>query len=110
WNRQAERVDSVSRLLYDNLILQESSAEPDPDAAAALLAEKATEAGIDRFVDSEIFEDLMGRLEFAGIPSPDGADSLREFCRGRRSFADLTSASETFVSWFEHKLDTGRLR
>ena len=110
WNRQAERVDSVSRLLYDNLILQESSAEPGPDAAAALLAEKAIEAGIERFVDSEILEDLLGRLEFAGIPSPDVADSLREFCRGRRSFAELKGAADTFASWFEHNLDAGRLR
>jgi ATP-dependent helicase HrpB len=110
WNRQAGRVDSVSRLLYDDLILQESSAEPDPDAAAALLAEKALEAGIELFVDSQILDDLLGRLEFAGIPAPDISASLREFCRGRRSFADLKGAGDTFVSWLEHKLDAGRLR
>jgi ATP-dependent helicase HrpB len=110
WNRQAERVDSVSRLLYDNLILQESSADPNPDAAAALLAEKALEAGIDRFVEAEVLDDLLGRLEFAGIPAPDLSASLREFCRGRRSFADLKSAADGFVSWLEQKLDAGRLR
>ena len=43
-NRQAERVDSVSRLLYDKLVLQESNAEPDLEASGALLAEKALEA------------------------------------------------------------------
>jgi len=110
WNRQAERVDSVSRLLYDNLILQESNVEPDPHAAAALLAEKAVEAGVERFVDPETFEDLQGRLEFAGIPPPDIASALTEFCRGRRSFAELKSAGEDFVSWLERSLDNGRLR
>jgi ATP-dependent helicase HrpB len=110
WNRQAERVDAVSRLLYDNLILQESTAEPDTDAAATLLAEKALEAGIDRFVDSEILDDLLGRLEFAAIHPPDIPASFKEFCRGRRSFADLKSAADGFVLWIEHSLDAGRLR
>ena len=33
WNRQAERVDSVSRLLYEKLVLQEShNAAPDQEA------------------------------------------------------------------------------
>jgi ATP-dependent RNA helicase HrpB len=110
WNRQAERVDSVSRLLYENLILQESSAEPDPDAAAALLAEKALEAGIDRFVEAQVLDDLLGRLEFAVIPMPDIPATFREFCRGRRSFADLKAAGDTFVSWLENTIDSGRLR
>jgi ATP-dependent helicase HrpB len=110
WNRQAERVESVSRLLYDKLILQESSMEPHPDAAAALLAEKAIGAGIERFVDRELLEDLQGRLKFAGIPAPDLAGYLTEFCRGRRSFAELKSAGEDFVPWIEQKLDAGRLR
>ncbi len=108
WNRQAERVDSVSRLLYDKLILQESgNAAPDPGAAAELLADKALESGIERFVDSEILEDLMGRLEFAGIKAPEISDRFREFCAGRRSFAELKSAG--FVSWLEQQLDGGRL-
>lgn len=108
WNRQAERVDSVSRLLYDKLILQESgNAQPDPGAAAELLAEKALESGIERFVDSEVFEDLIGRLEFAGIKAPEISDSFREFCSGRRSFAELKSAG--FVSWLEQRLDGGQL-
>jgi ATP-dependent helicase HrpB len=108
WNRQAERVDSVSRLLYDKLILQESgNAQPDPGAAAELLAEKALESGIERFVDSEVFEDLIGRLEFAGIKAPEISDSFREFCSGQRSFAELKSAG--FVSWLEQRLDGGQL-
>jgi len=108
WNRQAERVDSVNRLLYDKLILQESNAEPEPDSAAALLAEKAIEAGLERFVDREVLDDLLGRLEFAGIAAPEMGEAFREFCRGRRSFAELKG--DSFLSWLEHKLDSGRLR
>jgi ATP-dependent helicase HrpB len=110
WNRQAERVDSVSRLMYDKLILQESSGEPDADAAAELLAEKALEAGIERFVDAEAVEDLAGRLEFSGVEAPDMASAFKEFCRGLRSFAQLKSAGAGFVSWLESKADAGKLR
>ena len=54
WNRQTERVEAVSALLYDELVIQESrGAVPDAEAAAELLAQKALEAGIDRFVDQE---------------------------------------------------------
>lgn len=111
WNRHAERVDSASRLVYDKLILQESThAEPEPDAATAMLAEKAIESGIERFVDSELLDGLMGRLEFAGIETPEISDSFREFCRGRRSFAELKSAGGGFIGWLEQRLETGRLR
>jgi ATP-dependent helicase HrpB len=110
WNRQAERVDSVSRLLYDNLILQESSVEPEPIAAAVLLGEKALEAGIARFVDQDMLDDLLGRLEFAGMAAPEIPDALKEFCRGRRSFSELKSSGNSFVFWLERESDTGRLR
>jgi ATP-dependent helicase HrpB len=111
WNRQAERVDSVSRLLYEKLILQESSgSEPDPDAAAELLADKAIESGIERFVDGEMLDDLLGRLDFAGIEAPEITNAFKEFCNGRRSFAELKSAAHGFVAWLEQKLDTHRLR
>ena len=110
WNRQAERVDSVSRLLYDKLILQESSAEPEPDAAASLLAEKAIETGLERFVDREVLDDLLGRMEFAGVAAPEMAEAFREFCHGRSSFADLRNSGDSFVPWLEQKLDSGRLR
>jgi ATP-dependent helicase HrpB len=110
WNQHAERVDSVSRLLYDKLVLQESSSEPDPGAAAAMLAEKALDSGIERFVDSEMLDNLMGRLQFAGIEAPDIRDSFRKFCEGRRSFADLKNAGNGFVSWVEQSVDARRLR
>ncbi len=110
WNRQAERVDSVSRLFYEKLILQEWNVEPDPEAAARLLAEKALESGIERFVDETVLDDLFGRLEFAGIDLPDISASFREFCRGHRSFSELKASGNNFFSWLEQNLDTHRLR
>lgn len=104
WNRQAERVDAVSRLLYDKLVLQESiDARPDADAAASLLAEKALEAGMERFVEESALSDLAGRLEFAGLGSPQMAGPFREFCAGYRSFAELRTAGKDFVPWLEQR-------
>jgi ATP-dependent helicase HrpB len=111
WNRQAERVDALSRLLYDELVLQESNnAAPPPEAAAALLAEKALEAGLDRFVDAEDLEHWLGRLEFAGFTAPDLHDALAELCLGLRSFADLRAAAKTFFSFVEQRIEQGRGR
>jgi ATP-dependent helicase HrpB len=111
WNRQAERVDAASLLIYDELILQESNgAAPDVEAAAALLAEKALEAGIERFIDAETLEHWLGRLEFAGFAAPDMAEAFQDVCRGLRSFADLKSAAGGFFSRIEQKLDVHRLR
>ena len=61
WNRAAERVEAVSALLYDELVIQESrGAVPDAEAAAELLAQKAIEAGIERFVDVDALDELHG--------------------------------------------------
>jgi ATP-dependent helicase HrpB len=110
WNRQAERVDALSRLSYDELVLQESiQAAPDPEPAAALLAEKAIEAGIDRFIDAEAFEHWLGRLEFAGYDPPDIPDAVRDLCLGIRSFAELKIAGKNFIPMLEAKLNAQRL-
>ncbi len=79
WNHSAERVDAVSALLYDELVIQESrGAAPDPDAAAALLAEKAVEAGIERFVDMDttLLNEFIARVEFAGFELPNAHRKL----------------------------------
>lgn len=111
WNRQAERVDSISQLIYDELILQESNnAAPDVEAAASLLAEKALEAGMERFVDAETLEHWLGRLEFAGFAVPDIFEVFKDFCRGFRSFTDLKGAAGSFFSRLEQKLNAHRLR
>lgn len=101
WNRRAERVDSVAALLYEGLVIEESRHRADADEAAArLLAEKAVEAGVGRFLDdpSEI-DFLLARTAFAarhgGPPAIDDnavRDALGELCAGLRSFEELRQA------------------
>jgi ATP-dependent helicase HrpB len=111
WNRVAERVDAASALLYDELVIQESrGAVPDANAAAELLAEKASEAGIERFVEMGALDDFMGRAEFAGLEAPDVPQALRELCFGLRSFAELKKAAGDFVSVLEQKVGARKFR
>jgi ATP-dependent helicase HrpB len=111
WNRVAERADAVSALLYDDLVIQESrGAVPDPQAAAELLAEKAIEAGIERFVDLVALNDFIGRAEFAGLAAPDIPQAVRELCVGLRSFAELKKAAADLVSVLEHNIGARRFR
>ena len=64
WNRLTERVEAVSALLYDSLVIQESrGAAPDAEAAAELLAQKALEAGVERFVDKDLVNEFLARVE-----------------------------------------------
>ncbi len=111
WNRVAQRVDAASALLYDELVIQESrGAVPDANAAAELLAEKASEAGIERFVEMGALDDFMGRAEFAGLEVPDVRQALRELCFGLRSFAELKKAAGDFVSVLEQKVGARKFR
>ena len=110
WNRAAERVEVVNALLYDELVIQETKgAAPDRDAAAALLAQKALEAGIERFVDFDLLNEFMARVEFAGLPPPDVAQSLHKLCAGLRSFAELKNAAADFVTSLEQNMASHRL-
>jgi ATP-dependent helicase HrpB len=111
WNRAAERVDAVSRLLYDELIIQESrGAAPDAEAAAQLLAQQAFEAGIERFVDVDALDEFMGRIEFAGFEMPDVPQAVRAVCVELRSFAELRKAAAEFVPMLEQQIGARRLR
>ncbi len=97
WNRQAERVDAVSALRYDGLVLEESrGGVPDADAAAEMLAKRAADAGIGRFVDRGELDAFLARAAFAAARSSIAAPSLEDVlavlqgaCRGKRSFAEL---------------------
>ncbi len=110
WNRQTERVEAVSALLYDELVIQESrGAMPDPEAAAQLLAQKALEAGIDRFVDRNALDEFLARVEFAVVEAPDVPQALREMCLGLRSFTELKSTGANFVATLERKMGMRQL-
>ncbi|MHB1023583.1 MAG: ATP-dependent helicase HrpB [Acidobacteriaceae bacterium] len=110
WNRSTERIEAVSMLLYDELVIQESrGAIPEPQAAAELLAQKAMEAGIERFVDREKLDQFLSRIEFAGFELPDLQQILRELCFGLLSFADLKAAAKNFIPILEQKFAARRL-
>jgi ATP-dependent helicase HrpB len=97
WNHAAERVESVTALLFDSIAIEESRGVPDPEAAAALLAEKALEAGLARFTDPEEMETFLERSRFAarhgGAPAPEPEAALRGLALGLKSFAELEAAA-----------------
>jgi ATP-dependent helicase HrpB len=119
WNREAERVEASSVLLYDQLVLLQSSGLPEPDEAARLLAEKALEAGVARFTDTAPIEAFLARIAFAaghaGLPRLEWADveqALADLCRDRRSFRDLEEAarSGTLLRRLKERLSAAELR
>jgi ATP-dependent helicase HrpB len=100
WNRGAERVESVSALMFDQIAIESHRAAPDPQAAHGLLTEKALEAGLARFADPEEIEAFLARVTFAsqhGPVPPLGADgverALGALASGLKSFAELESAA-----------------
>jgi ATP-dependent RNA helicase HrpB len=108
WNRSAERVEAVSALLYENLVIEETrSGAPDPEQAAALLAERALEAGIERFVDREELEQFLARVAFAAehasMPKLNLPGAFRELCRGLKSFTELKSAGASLIPSLEQR-------
>jgi ATP-dependent helicase HrpB len=108
WNRAAERVDSVSALLYENLAIEETrSGTPDPEQAAALLAERAIEAGIERFVDRDELQQFLARVAFASehtsIAGLEINQAFRDLCRGLKSFAELKNAGPSFIPGLEQR-------
>jgi ATP-dependent helicase HrpB len=110
WNRLGERVEAVSAMLYDELVIQESrGAIPDAESAAQLLAQKAVEAGIDRFVDREALDEFGARVQFAGFESPDIPQALKDLCLGLRSFTELKNAAKNLVPLLEQTMVARRL-
>jgi len=92
WNRTANRVEQISALLYDALVIEETRAPaPAGEETARLLEQKAMEAGLERFVDRDTLEQLQARAQFAGT-AVDPRAALRHLCGTRTSFAELESA------------------
>jgi ATP-dependent helicase HrpB len=115
WHRTAERVESVSALLYDDLVIEESrGGRIDPQQAAELLGQKAREAGLPRFAGMEELEAFLARIEFASAHSSiplltqaDAESALVEMCEGKRSFAELEAATRDggLLRYLESKLN-----
>jgi ATP-dependent helicase HrpB len=120
WNRSAERVESVSALVYDDLVIEETrGGVVDPGEAARLLAEKAWEAGIARFADIDEVTGFLDRIAFASqhaaVPQVGDSqlkDALEAFCLGLRSFADLQAAAKSggFLRTLEDRLPRDAMR
>jgi ATP-dependent helicase HrpB len=114
WNRNSERVDAVSALFYDQLAIEETrSGTPDPELAAALLAERAIEAGVARFVDPDELAGFLARVAFASehapIPKIDVESAFRELCQGLKSFAELKIAAQSMIPMLEQRAGRQRL-
>jgi ATP-dependent helicase HrpB len=93
WNRQAERVEQVSALMYDQLVIEETRAPAAPcEEAGKLLEQKALETGIGRFVDAEALAQLTSRAALAGI-TIDAEAALRALCANSTSFKELEAAN-----------------
>jgi len=116
WNRAAERVESVEALMFGEIAIQQSRGTPDAEAAAALLADKAVEAGVARFADAAEIEAWLGRVRFAAgcsaVREPAIADALRGLARGLKSLAELESAcrSAGLLRALESALDAASRR
>ena len=118
WHRQGERVEQVSALLYDDLVIDETRGGAVDDAAAAqLLAAKVVEAGIARFVDAAELDEFMARVEFASqysaIPAFLGdsavTTALSDACYGLRRLSEVTKIAGGLIATLERTLDTALL-
>ena len=113
WNRSSERVEMVSALFYDKLVVEESRGPATGPAweveAADLLARKALDAGIDRFIEKETLDPFLARLAFAGLTPPDIPEALRSLCLGLQSFTELREAARNLIPLLEAQLDTRHL-
>ncbi|HZS36439.1 MAG TPA: ATP-dependent helicase HrpB [Polyangia bacterium] len=106
WNAEAERVEVVRKLVYDQLTLDEKRAPARPDAPGAdaeaiarALAAAALDRGPRAFTDGDALERFLGRLEFVRAACPElnapavGDAELRAaleaLCAGASSFAEL---------------------
>jgi ATP-dependent helicase HrpB len=106
WNTQAERVEVVRRLVYDQLIIEEWRAErAEGEEVTRALAGAALDAGPRAFIEGPEVETFLARVEFvartfpeAGLPALDDEDAraaLAGMCEHRRSFAELREAARS---------------
>jgi ATP-dependent helicase HrpB len=126
WNPQAERVEVVRRLLYDQLVVDESRANEVKGAEAArALSEAALAAGLQKVVDLDSVNYFIARVEFvagafpeAGMPiftDAEAREALIGLCHGLRSFVELRAAAgprggSGLIAMLRQKLDDKQAR
>jgi ATP-dependent helicase HrpB len=99
WNADAERVEAVSKMAYEGLVLAQSAAATGAEVSA-LLAAKALERGPAAFCPPEEFDRWLARARLAASVDPnvnapsdeDVRARLTELCEGRTSFRELREA------------------
>ena len=106
WSRSGDRVEQVDALVYDRLTIEESRGKAPDGDAAALLAQKALEVGIDQFVNKELLDDYLARLAFASLPAPDIPQAMRELCLGLHSFGELRERANGFLALLRQQVDS----
>ena len=104
WNREAERVEASEVVRYDDLVIDESRTQAHGEKAAEMLAARALDAGLHRFVDMEELQSFLARAEFASqhsdlpaITDDDVRSVLIALCSGLRSFGELQGVSRTML-------------
>jgi ATP-dependent helicase HrpB len=123
WNAQAERVELLRRLTYDQLVVEEWRApRAEGEEVTRALAEAALNAGAQAFADPEEVERFLARVEFvartfpeAGFPELNDEDvrvALSELCEGLRSFAELREAARGggLIAVLRRRLTPGQSR
>jgi ATP-dependent helicase HrpB len=104
-------VEAISEMIYDDLVLQASrDAAVDAQQVSEMLTCKAMEVGIDRFVDGESLSNLLARIEFAGLETPQIEAVLARLSFGLRSFSELKRAAVDLVPLLEQEVETHHLR
>jgi ATP-dependent helicase HrpB len=103
WNERGERVEVYRRLLYDQLVLDESRAiEARGEDVTRVLADAALARGWEAFVEPELIERFLSRVEFTArtftdarfpvLRMDDVREALVQLCEGKNSFAELREA------------------
>ncbi|MBA3441768.1 MAG: ATP-dependent helicase HrpB [Pyrinomonadaceae bacterium] len=127
WNAQAERVEVVERLVYDELVLNESRTRESSGVdvrpeVTRVLVEAAQAAGVQAFADQEPIDRFLSRVEFIARTSPEShlsvlsEDDVRaglvQLCEGKRSFAEVREAARTgkLLDGLRQKLSAEQLR
>ena len=120
WHRTGERVESVSALVFDGLVLEETRGRAvNPEQGAALLAAKAIETGLHRFADREEWAAYRMRRAFAaescGVRALDDGEvreAVESLCQGLTSFNELAAACRdgAFFAALDARLDARERR
>jgi len=106
WNAQGERVETVSRLWYEAITLDESrtTSGAGDETVAKVLAGAALSAGYETLIDRAAVTRFLARVEFIRQAFPeinlpvlgeeDVLAGLINLCEGKRSFAELREAAQ----------------